>query len=327
MKLQIYIAISALVLAASSQSSSAGLAASLPEFKTKSELQKAALPKVNTAPESPETDTFYTGKPYEASRESYLFQYRNYIPEVSRWSSVDPSGFPEGSNNNVYTAQPTSRLDPTGCTTVNVSGVPSSGTSGRLTITPVSPGAHQVGSDIQGLLEVNFNVTGLNGSSSSLVGGTMQSNGTLQNSGTTVGYYGWVVQHIQISYSVQDANNADADNTPFKTDPSNYPTNFWEAWLVGLDGTVYAVDASNGDVYQANPIDSFSTPQFDQGTHGYFNAMGTVTVFSQSAIGTTGPSTWGGLPVGGSNYVTTSEPSWWAGNSYYNHNIQMNWWE
>lgn len=32
---------------------------------------------------------FYTGKPYDADSESYTFKYRNYDPELNRWTSVD----------------------------------------------------------------------------------------------------------------------------------------------------------------------------------------------------------------------------------------------
>ena len=45
---------------------------------------------------------FYTGKPYMAESGTYAFKYRDYNPEMGRWTTVDPSGFPDGANNRVY---------------------------------------------------------------------------------------------------------------------------------------------------------------------------------------------------------------------------------
>ena len=46
---------------------------------------------------------FYTGKPYDADLGAYTFNYRNYDPELNRWTSADPSGFPDGANYFLYT--------------------------------------------------------------------------------------------------------------------------------------------------------------------------------------------------------------------------------
>lgn len=54
---------------------------------------------------------FYTGKPYDADFGAYIFRFRNYDPELKRWTSVDPSGFPDGPNNSVYLSNPTTALD------------------------------------------------------------------------------------------------------------------------------------------------------------------------------------------------------------------------
>jgi len=82
---------------------------------------------------------------YLASSAIYSFKYREYNPETSdwreevglrrrssprarkggerrgharvqmnRWTTVDPSGFPDGANNRVYAATPTSEFDPNG---------------------------------------------------------------------------------------------------------------------------------------------------------------------------------------------------------------------
>lgn len=55
----------------------------------------AAVPGVPVQPVS----YFYTGKPYDADLGAYTFNHRNYNPEIKRWTSADPSGFPDGANN------------------------------------------------------------------------------------------------------------------------------------------------------------------------------------------------------------------------------------
>ena len=57
---------------------------------------------------------FYTGKPYDADLGAFTFNYRNYDPEMKRWTTADPSGFPDGANNRLYTNTPTFAFDPNG---------------------------------------------------------------------------------------------------------------------------------------------------------------------------------------------------------------------
>jgi len=45
---------------------------------------------------------FFTGKPYDADQDAYLFKYRAYDPNAARWTTSDPSGFPDGANSWVY---------------------------------------------------------------------------------------------------------------------------------------------------------------------------------------------------------------------------------
>ncbi len=45
---------------------------------------------------------FYTGKPYDEDLASYVFLYREYNPELTRWATPDPSGFPDGANGWTY---------------------------------------------------------------------------------------------------------------------------------------------------------------------------------------------------------------------------------
>jgi len=57
----------------------------------------------------------FTGKPYDEDLQAYVFPFRNYRPELARWISVDPAGFPDGINNQFYAAIPTISVDPLGC--------------------------------------------------------------------------------------------------------------------------------------------------------------------------------------------------------------------
>ncbi len=54
---------------------------------------------------------FYTGKPYVAELGAYSFQFRNYNPELQRWTSADPFGFPDGANNYTYAHRPNQMFD------------------------------------------------------------------------------------------------------------------------------------------------------------------------------------------------------------------------
>ena len=93
--------------------------APLPEFKTPEQLAKwrTETTAKTSAQEASRPSTldsstpFYTGKPYLADSGSYAFKYREYNPEMGRWTTVDPSGFPDGANNRMYTAIPNSQLD------------------------------------------------------------------------------------------------------------------------------------------------------------------------------------------------------------------------
>lgn len=57
------------------------------------------------------SEVFYTGKLLDADSGTYAFMYRNYDPELGRWTSSDPSGFPDGANGQYYAPVPTSMVD------------------------------------------------------------------------------------------------------------------------------------------------------------------------------------------------------------------------
>ncbi len=87
--------------------------APLPQFKNEKQLaqwraENASKPCKSSATEEP---AFFTGKPYLESTGSYAFKYRNYNPEIARWTSEDPSGFPDGANGSAYAPVPTTSFD------------------------------------------------------------------------------------------------------------------------------------------------------------------------------------------------------------------------
>ena len=96
------------------------LPAPLPEFKTPEQLAvwrkemaaKAAAADALAAKQA--VFAFYTGKPFLQETGSYAFKFRQYDPELSRWTSADPSGFPDGANPSIYTSIPTTGCDPYG---------------------------------------------------------------------------------------------------------------------------------------------------------------------------------------------------------------------
>jgi len=104
------------LLALITSSAFAALNAPLPEFKNEKQLAEWRAEKAsqsNTRSAAVET-AFYTGKPYLASVGNYAFKYRNYSPEMARWTSEDPIGFPDGANQNIYAPSPTTELDSLG---------------------------------------------------------------------------------------------------------------------------------------------------------------------------------------------------------------------
>ena len=68
---------------------------------------KEVIPGVTEQPAS----YFYTGRPYDTDLGEYTFAARNYNPQINRWTSADPSGFPDGPNNQFYAPIPTRDFD------------------------------------------------------------------------------------------------------------------------------------------------------------------------------------------------------------------------
>jgi len=118
------LAFTLLVMAAVSinlYAATSALPAPLPDFMDQAQLAKWNADRSvaqTTTSSTPETaNQFYTGKPYVADAGGYIYKYRTYNPEMSRWTSADPSGFPDGPNDKSYAPIPTAALDPLGLAT------------------------------------------------------------------------------------------------------------------------------------------------------------------------------------------------------------------
>ena len=133
------LALTLLVMAAVSinlYAATSALPAPLPDFMDQAQLAKwsadqAVAAKTTVSASEPSTQ-FYTGKPYVADAGGYIYKYRTYNPEMSRWTSADPSGFPDGANGQIYAPVPTTASDPTGLFEINAIGA--SPTSASLTV-------------------------------------------------------------------------------------------------------------------------------------------------------------------------------------------------
>jgi RHS repeat-associated protein len=74
----------------------------------------AELATRDSSPATAPQELFFTGKPYLEENGQYLFLFRHYDPELARWTTPDPSGFPDGANNHIYGGKPLSGIDPLG---------------------------------------------------------------------------------------------------------------------------------------------------------------------------------------------------------------------
>jgi len=101
----------------------AAFQAPLPEFKNEKQLAEWRAEKTSETTSQgyvAEETAFYTGKPYLASSGDYTFKYRSYNPELTRWTSEDPSGFPDGANNIIYSNNPLEGVDSNGLAWSNI---------------------------------------------------------------------------------------------------------------------------------------------------------------------------------------------------------------
>jgi RHS repeat-associated protein len=73
---------------------------------------------------TPTAGARFTGKPYDNDMGAHVFPFRNYRSDSGRWTSADPSGFPDGVNNSYYAPidAPFSSVDPLGLAIVQHTG-------------------------------------------------------------------------------------------------------------------------------------------------------------------------------------------------------------
>ncbi len=272
--------------------------APLPEFKNEKQLADWRAEKaceVTRQGYAAEVTPFYTGKPYLASSSNYAFKYRSYNPEVARWTSEDPSGFPDGANGSYYAPRPTTQLDALGLDAVSFTGTPTASTlSGSNFNITVITAAQRIGQTIAAEMEVGWAI----GSSLS----------------------GWVVQHIQLTENVFNDNG-----TPW-TAPGPLTSQYWEAWRVN-GGVVEVTSTINGKDY-------FGTRTYDPSTNGSFNFTGKVDFYSDSVFtGSHTSADWGNspgswstnaVPEAGGLHARLTEPNWWTGTGF-NHNLTLSW--
>jgi len=90
-----------------------------------------------------EDTAFFTGKPYLALTDTYAFKFRSYDPSSARWTSEDPSGFPDGANASQYAPCPVNEFDFAGLWKIKL-------------INPGSQGDDKTGQDVGLLVTSNY---------------------------------------------------------------------------------------------------------------------------------------------------------------------------
>jgi RHS repeat-associated protein len=169
---------------------SQALPAPLPELMNDAQATKWTADQeatAKTAAATQEVSTqFYTGKPFVANAGGYVFKYRTYNPEMSRWTSADPSGFPDGVNNQIYAKNEASyALDNDGLTATSIYASPNttqtgSGMStGTYSYTPTG-GTAETGFYIVVTVELTTSFSTYSGGT-----GTAATSGTISADGTT----------------------------------------------------------------------------------------------------------------------------------------------
>ena len=267
------------LVAALTSSAFAAFQAPLPEFKNEKQLTEWRAEKASETTSqgyAAEETAFYTGKPYLASSSGYAFKYRSYNPELARWTSEDPSGFPDGANSQFYAPTPTTQIDLMGLVTVSLTGSTEADITGTdVTMTFAQDGKpKQLDGVIAATTTVNFTAPGKNG---------------------------WIVQ--QVTNDLSKILN-DSDNSQYS--PKRLPTSiFWEAWRV-LDGS-----ATAGGLDQWNTI---GIPDTTHGEYKMTGKIGFYLFTAVS--GSSPDSWLDPAPESGGVLSTKTQPTWWNNNGF-----------
>jgi RHS repeat-associated protein len=257
----------------------AAFQAPLPEFKNEKQLAEWRAEKASEATSrgyATEQTVFYTGRPYIASSGDYAFKYRNYNPGLARWTSEDPSGFPDGANSISYAPTPTTQIDRMGLAAISLAGSTDADINGpSITMTFREDGKpKQIGSTIAAQTSVEFSAAGLTG---------------------------WIVQMITNDWS---GVKNDSDNSKYT--PANPPTQkYWEAWRVALGTVSYGgADDWNTIAFPENTHGKFVVS-------GKFQFYSDTAVSESIPSSWTD-----GVPEAGPLYSTKTQPSWWTGSGH-----------
>ncbi len=197
-----------LVITSSAFAATTNFPAPLPGFKSDSELAEwrndlIAKAEAEEAAGMAARETsrfFYTGKPFVEEVGEYTFLYRNYNPELARWSSHDPSGFPDGANNLAYMAVPTMEFDWLGC--VTVSGTEDDQAANPLGYQTILGGPQKIGPDTiaQGQKNIVWKLNDPN-------------------------FNGWIIQEAKLTIEVWNRSDDSLVTSP-------QGDHYWEAWQV-----------------------------------------------------------------------------------------------
>ena len=199
----------------------------------KEKAKKEEIPGVAHQP----AEFFYTGKPYDKDLGAYTFNYRNYDPKVARWTSADPSGFPDGANIQRYAPIPTIAFDATGLFAQSFSVTSSQGFS------------------------IDFVAT-YDSNSLTIAGATL--------GGTTGGSQNWLTYSDSWSIStpaaaLNSSNLSNAGGTKkwnFSVLATAQVTNS-DAWGITIDGYAYAFGQTNTTNHTWSSSGSFVTNAFE----------------------------------------------------------------
>jgi len=210
------------------------LPAPMPAFKTPEQLAKwrqemNEKAKVADARVQSASSAFYTGKAFDADAGSYILKYRNYDPMLNRWTTIDPSGYPDGANAFVYINNHVlSSFDPNGLAEINTVsdairwyniGDGENSTAGSQIIDGIKASADYLTKITLGM-ELNINIK-LNGVDKAA------SNGTITGSGSRGLEYGSVLGSYELNINYNSHWTASAWSNNSRTITSSVTLQLW----------------------------------------------------------------------------------------------------
>ncbi|MEI6072957.1 MAG: RHS repeat-associated core domain-containing protein [Verrucomicrobiae bacterium] len=216
------------------------LPAPLPEFKTPEQLAKwseemtakakaADALAAKQASSQSSTSAFYTGKPFDGDAGSYILKYRNYDPGLNRWTTTDPSGYPDGANAFVYINNHVmSSFDPNGLAEINTvpdsivwynTGKGENATAGSQLINGIKASGDYFTKISLGMeMSINMKLNGVDKTAS---------NGTIAGSGSRGLDYGSVLGSYELNINYNSQWTASAWSNNSRTITSSVTLQLW----------------------------------------------------------------------------------------------------